>query len=77
MQAMKGFTIDAAYAAFQEDQVSISLLGNRQLGSIEAGKHADFVVTTRNFFDIEDESDWLEVSIEKVFVSGQLRFLNN
>ena len=41
--ALEGFTIDAAYAGFAEDDV----------GSLEVGKFADFVVLDRNLFEIE------------------------
>lgn len=41
--AVAGFTIEAAYAAFAEDRV----------GSLEAGKHADFVVLDQDLFEIE------------------------
>lgn len=42
-EAVKGFTTWAAYAAFQEDQ----------LGSLEKGKRADFVVVDRDIFCCE------------------------
>jgi len=41
--ALEGFTLDAAHAAFADDDV----------GSLEVGKHADFVVLDRNLFEIE------------------------
>lgn len=45
-EALRGFTLDAAYAAFMEDQV----------GSLEAGKRADFVVLDRDIMTVpEDE----------------------
>ncbi|MCP5106888.1 MAG: amidohydrolase family protein [bacterium] len=42
-EAIKGFTIWAAYGAFQEDV----------LGSIETGKLADFTVLDRDILEIE------------------------
>ncbi len=44
-QALYGFTLGAAYAAFQEDKV----------GSIEVGKFADFVVLSQNIMEIPVE----------------------
>lgn len=41
LQALKGFTIDAAFAAYQEDMI----------GSIEAGKKADFIVIDKDYFE--------------------------
>ncbi|MBT8113903.1 MAG: amidohydrolase [Arenicella sp.] len=41
-QALYGFTLGAAYAAFQEDQI----------GSIEAGKFADFIVLSQDIMQI-------------------------
>lgn len=44
VQALKGFTIDAAYSGFQE----------KIIGSIEAGKKADFIVLDRDYFKVEE-----------------------
>jgi predicted amidohydrolase YtcJ len=41
-EALRGFTLDAAYAAFQE----------ADLGSLEPGKWADFIVLSRNIMTI-------------------------
>jgi len=41
-EALRGFTLDAAFAAFMEDQV----------GSLEPGKRADFVVLDRDYMTI-------------------------
>ncbi len=41
-EAIRGFTIDAAWAAFMEDQV----------GSLEVGKRADFIVLDRDLMSI-------------------------
>lgn len=41
-EALRGFTLDAAYAAFMEDHV----------GSLEAGKRADFVVLDRDYMTV-------------------------
>jgi predicted amidohydrolase YtcJ len=42
-EAVRGFTLDAAYSGFMEKQV----------GSLESGKRADFVVLDRNIFEID------------------------
>ena len=44
-EALRGFTLDAAYAAFMEDEV----------GSIEAGKRADFVVLSQDLMAVPPE----------------------
>jgi len=44
-QALRGFTLDAAFAAFQEDQ----------LGSLEVGKRADFVILSADIMQIDAE----------------------
>ena len=41
-EALRGFTLDAAYSAFQEDT----------LGTLEAGKRADFIFIDRDIFAI-------------------------
>ncbi|MDX2416762.1 MAG: amidohydrolase [Xanthomonadales bacterium] len=42
-EAVRGFTLDAAYAGFMEETV----------GSLESGKRADFIVLDQNIFEIE------------------------
>ena len=44
-EALRGFTLDAAYAAFMEDEV----------GSIEVGKRADFVVLSADLLSVPPE----------------------
>jgi predicted amidohydrolase YtcJ len=60
-EALHSFTWAAAYAAHQEDR----------LGSLEAGKWADFIVVDRDYFEIpEDEIDDIEVL--QTWVGGDL-----
>ncbi|MBK7867019.1 MAG: amidohydrolase [Ignavibacteriales bacterium] len=44
-EAIRGYTINNAYAAFMEDR----------LGSIEVGKYADFTILDKNIFKIDPE----------------------
>jgi predicted amidohydrolase YtcJ len=60
-ELIAAYTIDAAYALHQEDEV----------GSIEEGKKADFVVLSRNLFEIPPENI-SEVEIEKTIIEGEI-----
>jgi predicted amidohydrolase YtcJ len=62
-EAVKGFTIWAAYAAFQEDI----------LGSIEVGKLADFTVLDRDILHIEPK-EILTTEAVLTVVGGKIRF---
>jgi len=66
-QALKGMTLDAAYASFQEHVI----------GSLEVGKKADFVVFDRDFVGCEDEevydgSEILEAKVKAVVIDGKV-----
>ncbi len=59
-EALRGFTLDAAYAAFMEDEV----------GSLEAGKRADFVVLSRDIMTVP-VSEILETEVVATFLDGE------
>jgi len=62
-QTLKGFTLDAAYAAFEETQ----------LGSIAAGKWADFVVFDQNIMDeTADPKNILNAKVLYTYVGGKI-----
>lgn len=58
--AVRGFTIDAAYAGFMEDQV----------GSLEAGKQADFIVLDRDIMQIPAR-EIPTLKVEQTWVGGK------
>ncbi|KAJ3174535.1 hypothetical protein HDU87_007127 [Geranomyces variabilis] len=62
MEALRGFTLDAAWAAFQEDE----------LGSIAVGKKADFAVFDRDF--LSNGANILQAKCVATFVDGQAVF---
>lgn len=59
-QALHGFTLGAAYAAFQEDQ----------LGSISVGKHADFVVLSKDIMRVP-VAEILSTEINGTYIDGK------
>ncbi len=62
-EAIKGFTIWAAYGAFQEDV----------LGSIERGKLADFTVLDKDIMTIEP-IEFLDTKVLYTIVGGRVRY---
>jgi predicted amidohydrolase YtcJ len=62
-QALHGFTLGAAYAAFQEDL----------LGSIEVGKHADFVVLDKDIMTVPAK-EILKTNIVATYLNGDAIF---
>jgi predicted amidohydrolase YtcJ len=58
-EALRGFTLDAAYAAFMEDEV----------GSLEPGKRADFVVLSQDLMTVP-EDEILDTDIVATFLDG-------
>jgi len=61
LQALKGMTLDAAYASFSEDK----------LGSLVPGKLADFVVLSKDIMTVPQE-EILEAKVIATVVGGQL-----
>ena len=60
-EALKAFTIDAAYAAFQE----------KDIGSLGPGFRADFIVLDRDIFEI-DKSELWQVRVDQTWLAGEL-----
>lgn len=63
-EALRAFTLDAAYAAHQED---------RQ-GTLEPGKWADFIVLDRDYFTLPAEEIW-KIRVLQTWVGGKQVFL--
>jgi predicted amidohydrolase YtcJ len=62
-EAVKGFTIWAAYGAFQEDI----------LGSIEIGKYADFTILDTDILE-SDPKELLTTNTVFTIVAGKIRY---
>ena len=65
MEALKGMTIWAAYANFEEDQK----------GSIEVGKNADFVMLDRDLIKISDRRI-LSTRVVATIINGNVAYSN-
>lgn len=62
-QALRSYTLDAAFGAFQEDV----------LGSIEEGKYADFTVFSRDIMTI-DEDEILQTEVRMTIIGGKVLY---
>ncbi|MDW3647721.1 MAG: amidohydrolase [Bacteroidia bacterium] len=62
-QALRSYTLDAAYGAFQENQK----------GSIEKGKFADFTILSQDLMKVADDKI-LETKIMGTIVGGKLKY---
>ena len=59
-EALRAFTLDAAYSAHQEDI----------LGSVEADKWADFILIDENYFDVAASDIW-KIKVLETWVAGK------
>lgn len=62
-QAIRAFTLDAAYAGFLEQET----------GSLEQGKRADFIVLNRDIMAVATD-EIPEIQVEQTWVDGKLVF---
>lgn len=59
-ETLRSFTLDAAYAAHQEDVI----------GSLEPGKWADFIIIDRDFFEVPAIEIW-QTKVLETWVAGE------
>lgn len=60
IEALRALTLDAAYAAHQEDI----------LGTLERGKWADFILTDQDFFEVPSSEIW-QIDVLETWVAGE------
>ncbi len=65
-EALKAFTIDAAWAGFMQDVT----------GSLEVGKWADFIVIDRNYFSVDESEIWQTKVLQTWLAAEQVWKLN-
>ncbi|MCC5913113.1 MAG: amidohydrolase [Balneolaceae bacterium] len=63
IEALTAFTIDAAYAAHQEDVI----------GTLEVGKWADFILIDRDIFEVDASEIW-QTEVLETWVGGRKVF---
>ncbi|PKM17759.1 MAG: amidohydrolase [Gammaproteobacteria bacterium HGW-Gammaproteobacteria-15] len=62
-EALRSFTVDAAYGAFQENS----------MGTLAPGSWADFILVDRDIYNIPAEQLW-RVEVEQTYVNGKQVF---
>ena len=65
LEAIKTFTINAAYVLGKE----------KEIGSLEIGKKADFIVLDKDIFTTEP-LDVHDINVERTYFNGELVYLN-
>jgi len=65
-QALKSFTLDAAFGAHQE----------KELGSLQVGKWADFILIDQDIFEISAEDIW-QTKVLETWVAGKQLYKAN
>ena len=63
-EAIRAFTLDAAFAAFMEDEI----------GSLEAGKRADFIVLDRDIMEVP-AGEIFQIVVEQTWFDGKPVFV--
>lgn len=66
IEALRAFTLDAAYSAHQEEII----------GTLEPGKWADFIVIDRDFFEIDASQIW-QTEVLETWVAGEKVYSRN
>ena len=66
IEALRAFTLDAAYSAHQEEII----------GTLEPGKWADFILVDRDFFEIDASQIW-QTEVLETWVAGEKVYSRN
>ena len=62
-EALRAFTVDAAYGAYQE----------KAMGSLQVGSWADFILIDRDIYQVPPEQLW-QTKVLATYVGGTLKF---